>query len=580
MSVDGVGSSNQNTVQNTVSQERNYVDSANQNASVQESSASEAEGSGYGSSAETGDDVAFSDKASSISSRSTRNCVVSADDYESWEDEEVPLAGDSEEKIVISGGKGSDSIDITIGEDGSCTVLVNGKKTVYSSEETKNLYIDGGNGNDTIAIHGAYDSSIGLFIDGGSGDDLIQADEDVIKALNIEGGDGDDTVYAGQGNDVITDQGGSNTVYARGGDDTVAIAQLAGNQTSEDINKIFGGEGNDTLTGGSGQNYIEGGRGSDTIKGGADDDVIMGGEDSDIIDAGAGNDFVNAGHGNDTVNGGDGDDNIFGLAGNDKIYGGAGRDVLVGGNGEDTVEGGAGADTVRLTEGEHGEDKLLDREGEDEVKVLNPIDVPNVFAFRGEQTQEFQDFINDNLEAFASFELGQNLLEGLASSGRQVYFQEEFTNNSFCQAFNRDFANLHITNNADGTRSGTADLGDVGKRGCNALVRSSPTLVNINDLDWGRYNPLVVMAHEMSHAYNVTHGTRDMSFYKDNDGTPTNTPEGTDQMLAWGFGEITGAELQAVGIFADSAAAPNPEGMRENDYREFFHMPVREHYLK
>lgn len=75
--------------------------------------------------------------------------------------------------------------------------------------------------------------------------------------------------------------------------------------------RIYGHEGNDTLTGGSGNDIIRGGAGADTINGGA------------------GNDYLNGGDGIDTINGGTGNDVIHGGAGNDIITGGAGADTVV-----------------------------------------------------------------------------------------------------------------------------------------------------------------------------------------------------------------------------------------------------------
>ncbi|MFC4297050.1 retention module-containing protein [Castellaniella hirudinis] len=49
---------------------------------------------------------------------------------------------------------------------------------------------------------------------------------------------------------------------------------------------------------------------------------------------------------NDKLFGGDGDDVLFGQGGNDELHGGAGHDVLYGGSGNDVLHGGAGNDTL------------------------------------------------------------------------------------------------------------------------------------------------------------------------------------------------------------------------------------------
>jgi len=73
------------------------------------------------------------------------------------------------------------------------------------------------------------------------------------------------------------------------------------------------------------------------------------------------------GTGNDTIIGSAGDDTIFGMGHNDIIDGGAGNDRLVDGRGRDVLTGGAGADIFefindgqrdKITDFEHGIDKL------------------------------------------------------------------------------------------------------------------------------------------------------------------------------------------------------------------------------
>jgi serralysin len=163
----------------------------------------------------------------------------------------------------------------------------------------------------------------------------------------------------------------------------------AGNDT------LFGGDGADLLGGDAGHDDLRGGFGNDTIDGGADADTLTGGAGNDVYvvdstadaivewvdrgidtmqvttagtwaiaanvenvsyrDAGSvtvtGNALDNAvlgGWGADTLSGWGGNDTLQGAAGRDRLYGNTGNDVLDGGLSADTLTGGLGADTFVL----------------------------------------------------------------------------------------------------------------------------------------------------------------------------------------------------------------------------------------
>ena len=111
--------------------------------------------------------------------------------------------------------------------------------------------------------------------------------------------------------------------------------------------RIFGGNGNDTLYGDLGVNLND---------------------NSDIIPA-----YSLAFTMNDTIGGGAGNDKIYGNLGNDKLYGDEGNDEIWGGNGDDEIWGGAGddilnggldKDTFVLVRGQ-GKDTISDFKSED-----------------------------------------------------------------------------------------------------------------------------------------------------------------------------------------------------------------------
>ena len=110
-----------------------------------------------------------------------------------------------------------------------------------------------------------------------------------------------------------------------------------------------GTAGTDSISGYSdGANRIYGLDGNDTLSGGALSDLLDGGNGDDALHGKAGNDTLLGGAGNDTINGNAGDDVIVGGVGNDTLYGG------------DYWSGtGEGNDTYRFSKGD-GQDSVSD----------------------------------------------------------------------------------------------------------------------------------------------------------------------------------------------------------------------------
>ncbi|WP_068309682.1 Hint domain-containing protein [Aliiruegeria sabulilitoris] len=235
----------------------------------------------------------------------------------------------------------------------------------------------------------------------------------------LDGGVGDDEIHGGGGNDTITGGDGSDTVYGDDGDDVIDTSSTgiplpdlgfgpygpvpeipADGDPTDDMDTVYGGAGNDTITTGDDADYIDGGEGDDTIDGGLDADTIfggdgadtiIGGEGSDEIDGGAGDDVIYGGlgsdpaldpanikddgtdtfgadptpdNGMDVIHGGDGNDTIYGQDDDDTIYGDAGNDYIDAGIDDDYVEGGEGDDTIL---GGQGDDELHGGDGADKV---------------------------------------------------------------------------------------------------------------------------------------------------------------------------------------------------------------------
>jgi Ca2+-binding RTX toxin-like protein len=122
------------------------------------------------------------------------------------------------------------------------------------------------------------------------------------------------------------------------------------NITTNTVEEIYGGDGNDRINAGPGNDTIYGQNGLDVLTGDAGNDVIYGGAGTDAIYGGGNDDRLYGEAGNDTMAGDAGNDIIDGGAGNDNINAGLGNDTMIHtvGNGSDILVGGGGNDTVRI----------------------------------------------------------------------------------------------------------------------------------------------------------------------------------------------------------------------------------------
>ncbi|WP_230117464.1 peroxidase family protein [Arthrobacter sp. Bi83] len=132
------------------------------------------------------------------------------------------------------------------------------------------------------------------------------------------------------------------------------------------VDRIYGGNDNDTFWGGTGNDVIEGGDGADIALGGEGDDIITdlagddvpkGGPGNDAIDAGPGLDIIMGGDGKDFTNGGANANETFAGAGDDFVMLGESLDAAFGDSGDDWEEGG---DQPDLMQGDSGNLFFLD----------------------------------------------------------------------------------------------------------------------------------------------------------------------------------------------------------------------------
>ncbi|MEL7332546.1 MAG: TIGR03118 family protein [Cyanobacteria bacterium J06560_2] len=154
----------------------------------------------------------------------------------------------------------------------------------------------------------------------------------------IEGTDKRDRLFGTEGNDTITALAGNDAVFGDAGNDTI--------DGGSERDRLFGEAGNDILTGGSERDALFGGDGRDILAGGSGRDRLFGGEERDVLIGDSGNDFLS---------GGAGDDVLMGVTGRDTLKGGAGADLFIFGVGDgiDRIKDfEIGTDKIGLVEGE------------------------------------------------------------------------------------------------------------------------------------------------------------------------------------------------------------------------------------
>ncbi|WP_157218844.1 calcium-binding protein [Flavisphingomonas formosensis] len=224
---------------------------------------------------------------------------------------------------TIAGGDGLDTIKVMGNSVSIVWTLVSGIEMVNGGTYA-NARIVGTAGDDTIDLTGVTLRHIDR-IDGGDGNDVITGSA---GGDTLYGGRGSDTLYGGDGNDVfaVGADSGVDTIY--GGNGTDAIRAF-GNSASVVWPNVSGVE---TVDGGTYSNFrILGTSGADSI---------------DLTDVTLRHvERIDGGDGNDTIRGSVGGDTIYGSTGDDRLYGGAGTDALHGGAGNDTLTGGAGKDS-------------------------------------------------------------------------------------------------------------------------------------------------------------------------------------------------------------------------------------------
>jgi Ca2+-binding RTX toxin-like protein len=296
----------------------------------------------------------------------------------------------------VDGTSGNDLIDYdyTGDPDGD---LIDHNDALLGNDRPNDDRVRAGAGDDTV--HAGLGNDL---VDGDAGNDVLYGDagDDTLNGDagndllyggpgddSLRGGDGDDTLYGGNGNDVAYGGDGNDVIDTSGGganplpDQGYPGLYPSDTDPTNDLDTVYGGEGDDTIRtgddadviyGGFGNDVIDGGFDNDTIEGNQGNDVIVGGEGADLIDGGQGDDLIYGGYGpgvpdavnipdvdgdllphngNDSIVGGLGDDTIFGMDDDDTIDGGQGNDLLYGGIDDDSIRGNVGNDIIYGGEG-------------------------------------------------------------------------------------------------------------------------------------------------------------------------------------------------------------------------------------
>ncbi|MBL0513196.1 retention module-containing protein [Aeromonas media] len=164
--------------------------------------------------------------------------------------------------------------------------------------------------------------------DGGAGDDILFGDAVRFTGISGEGYAAIKQYVSGKlGAGSVTDAQVHSYI-------TDHASEFDQSSTNDKGDTLYGGDGNDILFGQGGDDFLYGGAGNDILFGGSGNDTLYGESGSDVLSGGSGN------------------DTLYGGTGNDVLSGGLGNDILIGGVGDDILKGDAGSDTFTWLKGD------------------------------------------------------------------------------------------------------------------------------------------------------------------------------------------------------------------------------------
>src|SRR4051794_9941156 len=216
--------------------------------------------------------------------------------------------------------------------------VAQGEQTVPANG-TVGVVVNGGDGNDSIAVLGKTTEIGSAALNGGSGDDVLTGSD---SGDSLDGNEGNDRLVGGQGGDDMSGGAGNDTLVWDQGDGSDTIDGDAGNDTTQVNRPPTLGDALPIEPNAGRIEFRPITLGMFTLDASTEHFQVngLGGNDSVTSSAGVGALTllsVDGGAGDDTVTGSDGPDLISGGEGNDTLSGGGGDDRIVGDRGTDTM---------------------------------------------------------------------------------------------------------------------------------------------------------------------------------------------------------------------------------------------------
>ena len=247
--------------------------------------------------------------------------------------------GDGDDYFEESGGR-----DVLYGDGGSDDFFQNGDATRQQ--------MHGGDGSDRVD-YSSRTKPVTADPDGARGDDGQRGEGDTIGTdiESLSGGAGNDMLSGGPGQNSLSGGEGNDKLYGKAGDDYL---------TGDDGNDyLSGGAGDDGLSADFGSDTMIGGAGVDSVDYSNRLVTVVADLDGKSGDDGSKNEKDTIGADVEQLYGGWGNDTLTGNAADNRIAGGNGADVIRGGAGNDTLTGDQGLrGGVDRLYGEAGDDEL------------------------------------------------------------------------------------------------------------------------------------------------------------------------------------------------------------------------------
>ncbi|AKU98158.1 Alkaline phosphatase [Labilithrix luteola] len=244
-----------------------------------------------------GDDTLSGGAGNDILRGKAGNDILNGDDGDDVFDEETASNGAD----VFNGGNGIDTVDygartvaLVVTMDGVAANDGEANEKDNVKADVENL--KGGSGDDNITGNASHNK-----IWGGDGNDILAggAGDDVFVQTGTTASDGDDRISGGTGVDTVDYS--SRTVAVTATLDGATASGISGEADilATDVENLWGGSGDDTLTGNASANELVGNAGDDQL-------IALDGDD--VLEGGAGDDFLNCGNGFDITLGSIGND--------------------------------------------------------------------------------------------------------------------------------------------------------------------------------------------------------------------------------------------------------------------------------